>query len=155
MSAKLFCTLLAYDAYDAYDVMDNDNLATDHETRILTDKHGQNTISGANGFGIKTVLHPLFSRQFKMNDRNLCYHCLAHPVFSDMMYRCAQVYATDFGWVRAFPMAFRSEAHETLLLLFAQDGVLSAYICVNAQELIQGKLHHNLKHAACHLRQLE
>ena len=30
--------------------------------------------------------------------------------------RCAQVYATDFRWARAFPMASKSEAHETLLL---------------------------------------
>ena len=36
--------------------------------------------------------------------------------------RCAQVYATDFGWAKAFPMASRSKAHETLSLLFARDG---------------------------------
>ena len=65
-----------------------------------------------------------------MNDRNLCYNCLTHPVFSDTMFastvsrrgnRCEQVYATDFGWARAFPMASRYEAHETMSLLFPRD----------------------------------
>ena len=69
--------------------------------------------------------------------------------------RCAQVYATDFGWARAFPMASRSEAHETLSLLFVRDGVLPACICDNAKEMIQGKFSQKLKEAACHLKQLE
>ena len=56
--------------------------------------------------------------------------------------RCAQVYATDFGWVIAFPMVSRSEAHETLLLLFARD-------------MVQSKFYQNLKGAACHLKHLE
>ena len=83
------------------------------------------------------MLHPSLPRQFRMNDRNLCYHCLAHPVFLDKMFastvsrignRCALVYAEEFVWARDFPMASRSEAHEMLLLLFARDGVLSACI---------------------------
>ena len=61
---------------------------------------------------------------------------MAHLSFSDMMSastlsrrgnRCAQVYATDFGWTRAFPMALRSEAHKTLPWLYARNGVLPAF----------------------------
>ena len=52
-------------------------------------------------------------------------------------------------------MALRSEAHETLSLLFAWDGDLPAYFCDNAKEMIQGKFYHKLKNAACHLKQLE
>ena len=69
--------------------------------------------------------------------------------------RCAQVYATDFGWARAVPMASRSEAHETLSLLFVRDGVPPTCICDNARELVQGKFHQKLKKALCHLKQLE
>ena len=99
-----------------------------------------------------------------MNDHNLCYHPLAHTVFSDMMLAitvfrrgniCAQVYGTDFGWARAFPMASKSEAHETLLLLFVRNGVPPTCICNNAMEMIQGKFQQKLKEAACHLKQLE
>ena len=110
------------------------------------------------------MLHPSLSRWFRTNDRNLRCHCLAHLVFSDTTFdstvsrkgnRWEQVYATDFGWTRAFPMASRSEAHETLSLLFVRDGVPPTCICDNARELVQGKFHQKLKEAACHLRQLE
>ena len=52
-------------------------------------------------------------------------------------------------------MALRSEAHEILLLLFAQDGVPLVCICDNAKEMIQGEFHQKLNDAACHLKQLE
>ena len=58
---------------------------------------------------------------------------------------CAQVYAIDFGWVRAFQITSNSEANEPLSLLFAWDGVLPACICDNAKEMIQGKLCQKLK----------
>ena len=92
------------------------------------------------------MFHPSLSRQCKMNDRN--FHCchLAYLVFSDLVFastlykrgnRCAQVYVTDFGWARAFPMASRSQAHETFSLLFARDSVPPACIWDNAKEIIQ------------------
>ena len=81
------------------------------------------------GWGLCSTLHchPSLSRWFRTNDRNLCYHHLVPHVFSDMMYastvsrgcnRSTQVYATDFGWARAFSMVSSSEAHKTSLLLF-------------------------------------
>ena len=95
--------------------------------------------------------------------------------------RCACVYATDYGWARAFPMASRYEAHKILSLLFARDdvppicicdnakemiqgklsllfardGVLPVCICDNAKEMIQGKFYQKLKNAACHLKHLD
>ena len=68
---------------------------------------------------------------------NLCCHCLAHPVSSDTMFantvsrrenRCAQVNPRDFGWARAFLMAFRSEAHESLSYLFGLLGMVSCWL---------------------------
>ena len=103
------------------------------------------------------MLHPLLSTQFSINDRNLFYCCLEHPLFSGTMFastmsgrgnRCAQVYAKDFGWARAFQMASRSEAHDTLSLLFARDGILPACICNNAKEKVQCKFQQKLKDAA-------
>ena len=97
-----------------------------------TSEKAQKTIQAIMQKGIRAMLPPLLSRQLRTNDRNLCNHCLAHPVFSDMMFackvsrrdnRCAQLYATDVRG-RAFSMASRSEAHETLLLLLAGDVVL-------------------------------
>ena len=106
-------------AYDAADVMDNDNLATALEAQIqisivligMVRKPSIDLIVLAKRWGItpekaqKTMFNPSLSRRFRTNDRNPCYHHLAHPIFSDMMFastvfrrgnRCAQVYATDF-----------------------------------------------------------
>jgi hypothetical protein len=37
--------------------------------------------------------------------------------------QAAQIFCTDFGFVRAFPMKKEIEAHEALYLLFHRDGV--------------------------------
>ena len=97
------------------------------------------------------MLHPLLSRRFQTNDCNI-HHQMAHPVSQTWR---LPVYATDFGWTRAFPMASRSEAHKTLSLLFVRDGVPPTYICNNAKEMIQGKFSEKLKDTACHLKQFE
>ena len=52
-------------------------------------------------------------------------------------------------------MALRSEAHDTLSLLFARDGLLPACICNNTKEMVQGKFYQKLKDVICHLKQLE
>ena len=65
--------------------------------------------------------------------------------------KCVQVYPTDFGWASVHPMTSRSEAHEALLLMFARDCVLSACMCNNANEMIQGRFHQKLENFACQL----
>ena len=124
----------------------------------------QKTIQATTERGIRTMLHPLLSRWFRTNDWNLCSHHLVHPLFSDTMLaltvsrrgnRYTQVFATDFGWAKAFPMASRSKAHETSSLLFLRDGVPPTCICYNARELVQGEFHQKLKETVCHLKQLE
>ena len=94
------------------------------------------------------MLHPSLLRLFRLNDRNLHYCSLGHHVLSDMMFASTlsrrvnrQVYATNFGWARALPMASRSEASETLSLMIARDGVSSTCICNNAKEIIQDKFY--------------
>jgi hypothetical protein len=77
--------------------------------------------------GVRTVPHPTLSRRFRTNDRQLRYRRLPVDVFTDTMFsnsasrqgnRCAQVFSTSNGWVRAYPMKKKSEAHEALSLLF-------------------------------------
>ena len=69
--------------------------------------------------------------------------------------RCAQVYVTDFGWAKDFPLASRCKAHETLSLLFAWNVFPLASFRNIAKEMIQDKFYQKLKDAACHLKQLE
>ena len=88
----------------------------------------QNTIRKTTQRGVRTVLHPTLSRRFRINDRQLRYKRLRSNMFSDTLIssitskdgnKYAQVFCTDYGWTRAFPMKRKSEAHEALSLYLA------------------------------------
>ena len=64
----------------------------------------------------------------------------------------AQIFATDFGWSRCFPMTRKSEAREALGLLFAQDGVPLKMIIDNAKEMKMGEFARKCKEAHCYLQ---
>ncbi len=73
--------------------------------------------------GVRTCLNPMLARRFPTNNRMLCYKRLPHTTFTDTMFagtpyrsgnKCAQVYATSFGWARAHLMTRKGAAHETL-----------------------------------------
>ena len=68
---------------------------------------------------------------------------------------CAQVHATDFGWVRVHPVASKHWAHETLFLLLARESLRTYCICNNTKEMIQDKFKEKLKDAACQLKQFK
>ena len=113
----------------------------------ITPEKVQKTIQATAQRRIRTILLLFWSGWSRTNVKNLSYHHLAHPVFSDMTFastvskrgnRCAQIYVTDFGWARFFQLAFRSEIYQTLSLLCALDGVPPACIYDNTKEMIQG-----------------
>ena len=68
---------------------------------------------------------------------------------------CAQTYSTEFGCARVHPMTSRSEAHETLSLLFARDSALLVQTCNSTKEMIHAKFYQKLKDAAYQLKQFE
>jgi hypothetical protein len=62
---------------------------------------------------VRLMVHPSLTKQCKTNDMQLWYHRLTVKMFTDTMYspilsrkqrKSAQVFCTDFGFVRAFPM---------------------------------------------------
>ncbi len=67
----------------------------------------------------------------------------------------AQIFATDFGWSRCYPMTRKSEAHEALGLLFAREGVPPKMIVDNAKEMKMGEFARKCKEASCYLRSTE
>ncbi len=116
--------------------------------------------------GIRTVLHPTLSRRFRTNDRHLRYRRMPCNLYSDTMFssvlssrgnKCAQIFASDFGWSRAFPMERKGLAHEALSLLFQRDGVPPRMICDGAAEMTgrNSLFFKKLKEAQCHLRETE
>jgi hypothetical protein len=61
---------------------------------------------------VRTVLHPNVEQRWLTGDRPLQYKWLHHQVFHDNMKsqvvslrgnKCCEIYATEFGWSRAFP----------------------------------------------------
>ena len=86
-------------------------------------KQAENTIRVTTQRAVRLISNPALSRRFKTNDRMLQYNRVQHTVFTDTMKatvlstrknRYAQIYCTDFQWMRAYPMRTESEAHYTL-----------------------------------------
>jgi hypothetical protein len=71
-------------------------------TRLVTTKRG-----------IRRMIHQILIKRYKMNDRKLQYRRLSVTMYTDTMFsailsrrdnKAAQIFCTDFGFVRVFPM---------------------------------------------------
>jgi hypothetical protein len=80
--------------------------------------------------GIRRMIHPILTKRYKTNYRQLRYRRLPVTMYTDTMYsnifsrqmnKAAQIFCNDFGFVRAFPLKKEKEAHEALSLLFNRD----------------------------------
>ena len=81
---------------------------------------------------VRTVAHPSLSRRFRTNDRQLRYNRISAEMFTDTAQanitskrgnRYSQLFSLPFGWVRAFGIPKKSDAHDALSLLFKREGV--------------------------------
>jgi hypothetical protein len=71
------------------------------------------------------------------------------------MNKSAQIFTTDFGFVRAFPMKKEKKAHEALSLLFHIYGVPNAMVMDGAKAQVEGEFRRKLCDAGCHIKQTE
>jgi hypothetical protein len=76
-------------------------------------------------------------------------------ILSRQMNKAAQIFTTDFGFVRAFPMKKEKEAHDALLLLFHRDGVPNVMVIDGAKAQVEGEFRIKLRDAGCHIKQTE
>jgi hypothetical protein len=76
--------------------------------------------------GIRRMVHPSFTKRYKTNDRQLRYRRLQVTMYTDTMYstilsrqmnKAAQIFTTDFGFVRAFPMK-KKRRHTRICLCY-------------------------------------
>ena len=67
----------------------------------------------------------------------------------------AQIYCTNDGWSRVYPMKSKSEAHETLGLLFATEGVPHTMISDGAKEETLGEFKRKASQADCRIKATE
>ena len=107
------------------------------------------------------------NRRYNTNDRMIRYKHLPTPVYMDTMfaskragksfrgYTCAQVYASDFGWVHVDPMKSEKDIHHSLKGLFKDIGVPSSLIADGARAQIQGRAREICEEAGCNIVELE
>ena len=60
-------------------------------------------------------------------------------------------YCTSYGWSRCHPMAQKSEAHDSLYLMFKYVGVLPKMIVDKSKEQSLGAFTRNFREDECHL----
>ncbi len=58
--------------------------------------------------------------------------------------KCAQIFSSDFGWSRAYPMKTKGEAHEALSLMFQREGVPPLMVMDGSKEQTLGKFRQKL-----------
>jgi hypothetical protein len=93
------------------------------------------------------MIHPSLTKIYKTNDRQLRYRRLSVTMYTDTMYstilsrqinKAAQIFCTDFGFVRAFPFKKEKEAHDALSLLFNRDGVPNVMVMDGSKAHVEG-----------------
>ncbi len=90
------------------------------------------------------IANRALSHQLCTNDPMLQYRHLCHQVFNNTMFsntylhqnnKCAQVFASDFGWVCVYPMTTKGKAHEALYLMFQHERVLPSMVMDGPKEV--------------------
>jgi hypothetical protein len=111
--------------------------------------------------GIRIMLHTSLKKWYKTNDRQLRYRRLSFTMFTDTMYsiilsmqdsKSAQIFCTDFGFVRAFPMKKESEAHEDLSSLFHRDGVPNVMVMDGSKAQTEAQCRRKVCDTGCHVK---
>jgi hypothetical protein len=114
--------------------------------------------------GIRRMIHPSLTKRYKINYRQLRYRRLPVTMYTDTMYstiisrqknKAAQIFCTDFGFLRAFPLKKEKEAHEALSLLFHRYGVPNVMVMDGAKAQVEGGFRRKLRDAGCHINQTE
>jgi hypothetical protein len=97
--------------------------------------------------GIRRMIHPSLTKRYNTNDRQLRYCRLPVTIYTDTMFstilsrqknKAAQIFCTDFGFVRAFPLKKEKEEHEALYLLFHRDGVPNVMVMDGSKAQVEG-----------------
>jgi hypothetical protein len=97
--------------------------------------------------------------------RDLAYRPLNARCYTDTMiaavpslfnkYTCAQIYVTEFGWVKVYPMRAKSEAPSTLDLLHHDYGSFREMVPDNAKELTSHEFRSALRKAGTVIKPIE
>ena len=151
------------------------SMATSHEKHAIDSEHlsrkwgigyktAQRTLRVTTQRGVRVTSGGAVERRFPTGDRALRYRRLPFQVYHDILKAtipshkgntCSEIYATDFGWSRNFPMKRESEVSQTLDLFFHRYGVPETLLSDGALALTQGKFKRTASQASCILKQTE
>ena len=127
-------------------------------------RQAQNTLRVTTQRGVRHIANPAISRRFRTNDRMLRYRRIPHTVFTDTLKstvkskrqnQYAQMYSTDFGYCRAYPIKKEAEAHHTLSKFFKDIGVPDTMVMDGAKAQIHGNFRRKCTEADCRTKQTE
>ena len=133
----------------------------------VSDKVARRTIACTTRLCPRNTLDISLNRRYAANDRMLRYRHLPINMYSDTMYAsqqvgksvrnksCAQVFATDFGWVEAYTMEFEREVGDAFKLLFKSHCVPDKMIMDGARAQVKGNTAEVCKEAVCTIVELE
>jgi hypothetical protein len=114
--------------------------------------------------GIRRMIHPSFTKRYKTNNMHLRYRRLPVTMYTDTMFstilsrqknKAAQIFCTDFGFVRAFTLKKEKEAHEAFSLLFHRDGVPNVMVMDGSKAQVEGEFRRKLRDTGCHIKLTE
>ena len=125
----------------------------------------KNTVECTKQRGVRiSCPHPSLTNQIQTNDRMLRYNRFTSNVLADTLIsgtvskrgnKHAEVFATDFGWARAYPMKNKSDAHKALSLIFQRTRVSDKMIVDGSKEHVLGKPQKKCLEIGCQLKQTE
>jgi hypothetical protein len=118
------------------------------------------TVNGTTQRAVRDFTHSTGGRRIKP----CAWPRLQCPFYTDTLHgkmvslrgnKCAQVYATSFGFVAAHPMKAKSKTHLTLDEIFRTVGIPSSMIPNNAKELTKGEFKRKCLKAQCSILPVE
>ena len=134
------------------------------EKWMVSPQIARQTLARTTRRGIRTTSDPTMSRRFTTNDRQMRYKHLPHDLYTDTLQakvlsrrgdKYAQVYCTSFRWSRALPMKKKSEAADTVDLIFHRDGVPTKMIMDGSLEQTLGQFRKKCQDASVRIKQTE
>jgi hypothetical protein len=97
--------------------------------------------------GVRRIIHPSLTKRYKTNDRQLRYRRLPVTIYTDTMYstilsrqknKAAQIFCTDFGFVRAFPLKKKMKHMRLCLCYFTEMDFLMSWSWMEPRHKLKG-----------------
>ena len=149
------------------------NSKEDMDPRALADKWNvsekvaRNTINATTRLCPRNTTSISLNRRYDYNDRMLRYRHLPVTMFSDTMFAarrvgksvrnftCAQIFATDFGWVGVVMMEFEREIPSAFKEIFKEICVPEKMVLDGARSQVKGEALKECRNAGCTIVELE